>query len=350
MNFFNVELDSFADVLAFFPIANSDEVKNIKGIKVRNELLARAAKAKINSDFDADLLHELWVNRKNSVANITNNNISNEEFDLCRKDLKKITTLIAGDDSIEAYNKAIKKMLDLKSSGKCKSHYKAVIARMFYIFHPENHIDWVTEGKMTQVVKLFSGFSDFKGANGSWFEKSKKISSYINKINKSSDKPLAREDLNLLLGFFVKYSKEDIHNFANDSKKPAETTKLQQIKSRIGQAYFRGQLDKKFKACCITGIKNASLLRASHIKPWSDSNDEERLDVDNGLLLCANFDALFDSGLMSFDDNGNALYSPLISQEDKDVLGLDRYSKLLTKISPKTLRYLAYHRTKKFRN
>lgn len=349
MNFLNVEIDSFADVLTFFPIANSDEVKNINGIKIRTALLARAAKAKINSDFDADLLHELWVNRKNSVANITNNNISNDEFDLCRKDLKKITSLIASDDSIEAYNKAIRKMLDLRDSGKCKSHYKAVIARMFFIFHPENHIDWVTDGKMKTVMKLFSGFSDFKSAEGSWYEKSKKISSYINKINESSTNPLSSGDLNTLLGFFIKYSKEDIDNVADESKKPAETTKLQQIKSRIGQAYFRGQLDKKLKVCCVTGIKNTSLLRASHIKPWSDSNDEERLDINNGLLLCANFDALFDSGLMSFDDNGNALYSSLISKEDKDVLGLDRYSKLITKISPQTMRYLAYHRSNIFK-
>lgn len=348
MNFYDIEIDSFADVLAFFPIAN--ELKNIKGTKIRNDLLSRAAKAKNDHDFDSDLLYELWVNRTKSVASLKSNNIKIAEFPVCKKHLKKITSLIASDDSIEAYNAAIKKMLYLKESGKCKDHYRAVIARMFFIFHPENHIDWVTDSKMKQVVNLFSGFSDFNGVKGNWYEQSKNISNYINKINENSSNPLSSGELNTLLGFFIKHSIEDVDSVANDSKKPAETTKLQQIKSRIGQAYFRGQLDKKFKACCITGIKNASLLRASHIKPWSDSNDEERLDVDNGLLLCANFDALFDSGLMSFDDNGNALYSPLISQEDRDVLGIDRYSKLLTKVSPKTLRYLAYHRTKKFRN
>ena len=42
------------------------------------------------------------------------------------------------------------------------------------------------------------------------------------------------------------------------------------------------------------------LLIASHIKPWRDSNDEERLDACNGLLLAAHVDKAFDRYLLSF--------------------------------------------------
>jgi len=41
-------------------------------------------------------------------------------------------------------------------------------------------------------------------------------------------------------------------------------------------------------------------LKASHIKAWKDcTSTQERLDSNNGLLLCANHDALFDQYLIS---------------------------------------------------
>ena len=46
------------------------------------------------------------------------------------------------------------------------------------------------------------------------------------------------------------------------------------------------------------------MLLASHIKPWRDSNHQERLDKFNGLLLLANLDKAFDLGFISFDDSG----------------------------------------------
>jgi predicted restriction endonuclease len=65
--------------------------------------------------------------------------------------------------------------------------------------------------------------------------------------------------------------------------------------------------------CALTGITEPVLLRASHIVPWADCNDEQRLDVHNGLLLSAFWDAAFDKGLVSFDDNGRPLPSPKLS-------------------------------------
>ena len=36
-----------------------------------------------------------------------------------------------------------------------------------------------------------------------------------------------------------------------------------------------------------TGITDPALLRASHIVPWAECGDAQRLDVHNGLLLSA---------------------------------------------------------------
>jgi predicted restriction endonuclease len=66
-----------------------------------------------------------------------------------------------------------------------------------------------------------------------------------------------------------------------------------------------------------------ALLRASHIVPWSDCNDEQRLDVHNGLLLSALWDAAFDKGLISFMDDGKLCVSPGLSEVARKALSID---------------------------
>jgi len=70
---------------------------------------------------------------------------------------------------------------------------------------------------------------------------------------------------------------------------------------RIGQSFFRRTLLASFdNKCCITGINSPLLLRASHIKPWSQSNDiNEKTNPQNGILLNALHDEAFDKGLIT---------------------------------------------------
>ena len=75
--------------------------------------------------------------------------------------------------------------------------------------------------------------------------------------------------------------------------------------------------------CPITGITEPALLRASHIVPWSNCSDEQRLDVHNGLLLSALWDAAFDQGLVSFADDGTALASSSLSAIARQALAVD---------------------------
>ncbi len=74
--------------------------------------------------------------------------------------------------------------------------------------------------------------------------------------------------------------------------------------ARVGQWKFREKLIRKYKWCAVTWIKELGIVIASHIKPWKLSNNYERMDVDNGLLLSPNFDKLFDRCLISFSDEG----------------------------------------------
>ena len=110
---------------------------------------------------------------------------------------------------------------------------------------------------------------------------------------------------------------------------PRATEAERLVVQRIGQDIFRAALlDYWGGRCPITGIADPALLRASHIVPWAECEDAQRLDVHNGLLLSALWDATFDAGLVSFADNGTALAGPGLSSAARTALGIDRAPKL----------------------
>lgn len=92
---------------------------------------------------------------------------------------------------------------------------------------------------------------------------------------------------------------------------------------RIGQDLFRRALLAYWEGrCAVTGVPDVALLRASHIVPWATCRtDAQRLDVQNGLLLSSLWDAAFDVGLTTFDDEGRALFAPSLSREGRVLLG-----------------------------
>ena len=103
---------------------------------------------------------------------------------------------------------------------------------------------------------------------------------------------------------------------------PRATEAERLVVQRIGQDIFRERLIAYWNGRCpLTGIREMELLRASHIKPWAKaSSDAERLDVHNGLLLSALWDAAFDRGLVSFADDGSPLFSPTLGAEARAAL------------------------------
>ena len=63
-------------------------------------------------------------------------------------------------------------------------------------------------------------------------------------------------------------------------------------------------------------------LIASHIKPWRESNNQERLFEGNGLLLTPTVDHLFDRGFISFENNGELLISPVAHEDSMNKMGI----------------------------
>lgn len=142
---------------------------------------------------------------------------------------------------------------------------------------------------------------------------------------------------------------DDIETHKEEYRSLGNTEKDSIIKSRIGQGVFRDGVVELWGSCAVTGLSNLSLLRASHIKPWRDSSNQERLDPMNGVLLQPNIDHLFDLGLITFDENGLVRISQKLSQDDIDKLDLTVDIKL-RKLPSSLMSYMKYHRNNVFKN
>lgn len=92
------------------------------------------------------------------------------------------------------------------------------------------------------------------------------------------------------------------------------TTKLAEVKIRIGQQFFRSAVLSAYnQRCCISGLANPKLLVASHIVPWC-ADEHNRLNPHNGLALSALHDKAFDLGLITVDED----YRVVVSSQNSD--------------------------------
>ncbi|MEH6461917.1 HNH endonuclease [Chitinimonas sp. JJ19] len=133
----------------------------------------------------------------------------------------------------------------------------------------------------------------------------------------------------------------------NLSNRPS-TTKAHLCLARIGQGLFRKRVMKIEQRCRVTGVTNADVLIASHIKPWRLSDDAEKLDGQNGLLLAPHVDRLFDRGYISFSADGEILIQGDDTIKILEAWGIDSATHV-GKFSVAQSAYLEFHRRFVFR-
>lgn len=188
-----------------------------------------------------------------------------------------------------------------------------------------------------------------------WFDKKKYRygDSFIHKIYRpriiedkvryfSDDKEILPNEISNDLQFIL-----NEYKFCLGIKERPETSKYIKrfVNCRVGSKSYRDGLIKKWNGRCpITNIDLVSILISSHIFPYSDSNKEESLDVENGILLSPVYDQLFDQNLISFKDDGKILISDHISVENRIRLNLSESIKI--QITSGMKPYLEKHREK----
>lgn len=140
---------------------------------------------------------------------------------------------------------------------------------------------------------------------------------------------------------------EDEPNFLKHPPRiniPNETERKGLVTSRIGQGAYRKSVLFRWEfKCAVTNYSKTEVLIASHIVPWKQATNDERLDVNNGILLSPVYDALFDRHLISFEDNGKIILSDELSSTKYQELGITGNEKIRNLSADNSL-YLEKHR------
>lgn len=220
----------------------------------------------------------------------------------------------------------------MKCGGITKKTCGDYVTRMKFLAHDYSLDETLTKEKVDEILRQ----EDLKRQGRKVYSSKKSLSDF-------------RAGLNMFLGFINSdYHKRitdsiiaEIRSIEKDNTINA-TEKDSIVKSRIGQGSFRKDLIEYWHGCAISHCPLTWMLIASHIKPWKDADNQERLDVYNGLLLLPNYDKLFDLGYISFNRNGRIMCSRLLDNFDKDVIGLTNDMNLV-KLDMRHLPYLKYH-------
>lgn len=124
-----------------------------------------------------------------------------------------------------------------------------------------------------------------------------------------------------------------------------QTERVALVQARRGQGLFRDNVRSVEHACRITQVERMEHLIASHIRPWRDSSNDQRLDGENGLLLTPTVDHLFDKGFISFENTGLLIVSPVADAMSLKRMGVDRDAKInVGPFSEGQREYLEFHR------
>ncbi len=164
-------------------------------------------------------------------------------------------------------------------------------------------------------------------------------------VNKKYIDELDLKELDNILSILDKKNNEEHEALRkNDKSNNLDNTQRTGIAThRVGQDIFRRKLLIKFdKKCAVTGIDEEEILLASHILPWKDADNFQRLDIENGILLNPFYDKLFDKFYISFSDNGNIVLSEKLKTSKKLMQFIDINASI--NITQGMKKYLRMHR------
>lgn len=126
------------------------------------------------------------------------------------------------------------------------------------------------------------------------------------------------------------------------------TFREQIVRARRGQGVFRANVLLREDSCRVTRVSEPRHLKASHIKPWRDATDTERLDGANGLLLSPHIDHLFDEGYITFSASQELVMVPEVRETLLEAWGIDAGVRV-GEFSREQNAYLDYHRANVFK-
>jgi putative restriction endonuclease len=162
------------------------------------------------------------------------------------------------------------------------------------------------------------------------------------RLSETADTPLPE------LRGIVEWEESECRQISEDLQLP-ETEKQSLIKARRGQGLFRQRVAHVERFCRVTRVDRPEHLIASHIKPWRESDNRERLSEVNGLLLTPTIDHLFDRGFISFENSGELLVSPVAHTDSLNKMGIvTNHIVNVGGFAEQQREFLEFHRTNVF--
>ena len=294
-------------------------------------------------DAHTDMFGIYYVSGKILKLSRTYQNIFGDDFDKAFEQVKSdIYELLNGVEN-DNYAAVEKSRLN-----------RALRYRLLAVYFPEKFLPICTKPMMESVCNTM----------GVSFSKREMVYSNIDLRKMKESSPLTRNWNNhVFLGFcrwlgddtakihaerkkklleMVKQIDEDLNVFQLYGEERETVTKV-----RVNQGFFRDILLEKYPSCVLCKVSDKSLLIASHIKPWRNSESDEKTDIDNGFILCPNHDRLFDKGFISFDDSGQIMISRELDEINRNSINVKEGIKI--ELTEGNKRYLAFHRDNIFR-
>lgn len=112
-------------------------------------------------------------------------------------------------------------------------------------------------------------------------------------------------------------------------KLPNVTERQGLVTSRVGQGVYRQMILHRWEyKCAVTGFDKLDILIASHIVPWSESSNDDRMNRHNGILLSPTYDALFDRHLITFENSGKIILSDRIESQAYQKIGVSGFESI----------------------
>ena len=234
----------------------------------------------------------------------------------------------------EQYDEIKQKVINFRSSGKIFTREEKKKTYTLLTGYANNWNIFELSSKSTNDIKIVSLCDDFK-------------SIIVRKFNvMTEDKILSDSEFKSLINDTDKLEqniKDWELKYGTDGKiLVTHYTRIKQV-----QDAFRNRLMSYYgKKCMLCDIHNKEMLIASHIKRDADCESiDEKIDNENGFLLCANHDKIFDRYLITFDFmDGKIRISKSLSDKEKEILMLDENYRLPDEMmTDKRCEYLMYH-------
>ena len=127
----------------------------------------------------------------------------------------------------------------------------------------------------------------------------------------------------------IPYMQELMNDDSDIGALPSGTTRTTTTQARVNQGFFRNAVISAYnRKCCVTGLNVPSLLIASHIKPWKDSDPQtERTNPCNGLSLNSLHHDAFDNGVFTIDTDYRILVSKAAKERYSSEVFFDFFEK-----------------------